>query len=177
MLAYNLGGTNHTFFASTEICSNCHGDSFNADGVQAAFKATLDGLQDLIEAAILDVITDQTLAGNVIDLDGEAIITDAGDILEIEFGEFRGRQAITVTLLSGTVGPVRVTDIDVLDPSTVPATVLGELYDFADDRVPKAGWNWNLVNNDGSQGIHNPDFAFLVLDSAIDELIALWAMP
>ena len=69
-----------------------------------------------------------------------------------------------------------MTSIDVVDPGP-PMTVLGELYDFADDSLPKAGWNWNLVNNDGSQGVHNPDFAFLVLDSAIDELILLWAMP
>ena len=146
--------------------------------VQGAFDVALDELKGLIEAAILDVIEEQTLAGNEIDLDGDATITDAADILEIEFGERRGRQAITVTLLSGpTIGPVSVADIDVLDPSTMPATVLGELYDFADDRLPKAGWNWNLVNNDGSRGVHNPDFAFLALDSATDELMDLSAMP
>jgi hypothetical protein len=65
--------------------------------VQDAFDATLEGLQGLIEGTILELITDLTVAGNVIDLDGEATITDAADVLKIEFGESRGRQAITVT--------------------------------------------------------------------------------
>jgi formate-dependent nitrite reductase cytochrome c552 subunit len=176
LLSYNLGGTNHTFFASTEICSNCHGDGFNANGVQDAADATLEGLESLIEEMILDLIEDLIVAGNVIDLDGEATITDAADILAIEFGEYRGRQAITVTFLDATtVGPVRMSDIGVLDAGTL--VLQGELYDFADERLPKAGWNWNLVNNDGSRGVHNPDFTFLALDSAIDELIALWMAP
>jgi len=51
--------------------------------------------------------------------------------------------------------------------------VLGVLYDFADDVVPKAGWNYNLLNNDSSEGVHNPDFTFLVLDSSIAELMEL----
>ena len=96
--------------------------------------------------------------------------------LAIEFGESRGRQAITVTFLdSTTVGPVAMNDIAVVDPAS--GVSQGELYEFADERLPKAGWNWNLVNNDGSRGVHNPDFAFLALDSAIDALMALWVMP
>ena len=176
LLSYNQGGTNHTFYASEEICSNCHGAAFNAEGVQSAFDATLEGLKGLVEEAILDLITDLTVAGNEIDLDGEATITDAADVLEIEFGESRGRQAITVTFLdSTTVGPVAMNDIAVVDPAS--GLPQGELYEFADERLPKAGWNWNLVNNDGSRGVHNPDFAFLALDSAIDALMALWVMP
>jgi hypothetical protein len=176
LLSYNQGGTNHTFFASTDICSGCHGDAFSANGVQDAFDATLEGLQGLIEGTILELITDLTVAGNVIDLDGEATITDAADVLKIEFGESRGRQAITVTFQdASTVGPVSMANIDVVDPGSM--TVLGELYEFADERLPKAGWNWNLVNNDGSRGVHNPDFAFLALDSAVDALMALWMTP
>ena len=58
-------------------------------------------------------------------------------------------------------------DVIVLDES---AEALGELYDFADDQLIKAGWNWNLVNNDGSRGVHNPGFATKVMDAAIDAL-------
>jgi formate-dependent nitrite reductase cytochrome c552 subunit len=175
LLSYNQGGTNHTFFASTDICSGCHGDAFNAEGVQAAFDATLAGLKGMIEEAILELIAEQIDAGNVIDLDGEATITDAADILEIEFGG-GSRQNITVTFLDATtVGPVGMNNIEVLDAGTL--AVQGELYEFADERLPKAGWNWNLVNNDGSRGVHNPDFAFLALDGAIDALMALWMIP
>ena len=72
----------------------------------------------------------------------------------IEFGETRGRQAITVTFRDGsTFGPHRVTDIDVLDRF---GRIIGTLYDFADDAVMKAGWNWNLFNNDGSLDLIQP---------------------
>ena len=47
------------------------------------------------------------------------------------------------------------------------------LYDFADDRLPKAGWNWLLAHNDGSHGIHNPTFVFDLLDASIEALSAL----
>ena len=35
-----------------------------------------------------------------------------------------------------------------------------QLCDSADNRRVKAGWNWNLTNNDSSRGVHNPDFTF-----------------
>jgi formate-dependent nitrite reductase cytochrome c552 subunit len=177
LLSYNSGGTNHTFFASDDICSNCHGEAFTADGVQGAFEASLNEVQGLMEAAILQVIDDaiNDTPGNTVDLNGLAIITDVSEIQDIVFGEFRGRQSTTVTLTDTTVvGPVRLSDVDVLDSSS---TVLGELYEFADDTVPKAGWNWNLVSNDGSKGIHNPNFALGVLDSARDALNALAGAP
>ena len=162
-LAYNQGGTNHTFFAGTDICSNCH--TFpDARIVQVPVGAKLGTLQDLIEDALLALIEQLTWAGNTIDLNGQAIITDADEIQEIVFGEARGRQAMTVTLMDGTtVGPIRMTDVDVIDGGEV----IGELYDFADPRLIKSGWNWNFVNNDGSKGVHNPKFAMTVLDNSI----------
>ena len=109
--------------------------------------------------------------GNQIDLAGRAMITDVEQIAGIVFGETRGRQAIQVTLADGTELPLlRVSDIDVLDPR---GKVIGELYDLADDRVIKAGWNWNLVNNDSSRGIHNPSFSLQVLEVAMGALIDL----
>jgi hypothetical protein len=162
-LAYLLGGTNHTFFASDEICSECH-EFITADDVQVPVGAKLGTLQDLIEDALLALIEQLTWAGKAIDLNGQAIITDADEIREIVFGESRGRQAMTVTLTDGTtVGPIGVSNVDVLDGGAV----IGELYDFADPRLIKSGWNWNLVNNDGSKGVHNPKFAMAVLNNSI----------
>jgi hypothetical protein len=172
LLSYNLGGTNHTFFASDTICANCH-EEIEAESVEDAFEASSDQLQTLIEDAIFGLMDDLTGMGYTIDLNGEATITNTSQIADIEFGETRGRQAITVTFVSGTVvGPTRMNDIDVLDGT---GAVLGELYDFADDRVIKAGWNWNLANNDGSHGIHNPPFVFEFIDASIDGLNQLAA--
>jgi hypothetical protein len=175
LLAYNLGGTNHTFAASPGICSNCHGAAFTADGVQSGVDANMNVLQDAVEEAILEVIAEQNAVSNTIDLNGQASIADPSEIAEIVFGEYRGRQSITVTLTAGpTIGPFSIGDVDVVDPGSV---VLGILYDFADERLVKAGWNWNLIHNDSSRGVHNPSFALEALDAAIDALAELAAAP
>jgi hypothetical protein len=205
-LSYNEGGTNHTFFASDEICSECHG--FTADAVQVPVEISLGILQRDIEEALLALITELTEAENTVILDDEAIISskNVDDIEEIVFGETRGRQAITVTFTDGTtVGPIGVNSISVVERVTLchkdkktlslkasaaqshlrhgdplgacagddDGPTLGGLYDFADPDLIKAGWNWNLINNDGSKGVHNPLFANNVLAASIATLAGL----
>jgi hypothetical protein len=170
LLAYNLGGTNHTFFARDDICGECHGFE-DASGVQPAFEENLEELQTLQEEAILQLMADLIGAGNTIDLNGQFTILDVAVVDEIIFGEARGRQGITVVLTDTTVlGPYRITDVEVLLANVIP---LGHLYTFANEAIVKAGWNYNLANNDGSRGVHNPEFAFAAMDNAIDALNAL----
>jgi hypothetical protein len=171
-LAYNGGGTNHTFFASTEICGGCHGPSINADAIQGTTHILLDNLEELVEEGLYDLIAEQTGLGRVIDLNGDRLITDPSEIVEIQFGEYRGRQSMTLTFTDPvTLGPYRLTDVDVLQPDDPnPPIILGQLYDFADPNLIKAGWNYGLVHNDGSGGIHNPSFVFGALVAGIEAL-------
>lgn len=172
ILAYNLGGTNHTFAASPSICANCHDPSgITAANVQASVDFRADELKGLVEQAWLSELGAQLMAGNTLDLNGQATVTSVMDIVSIELGEFRGRQSLTFELTGGVmVGPLRTNDIDVVQP--MPNPVLG-LPDVIDDRVWKAGWNWALVHNDGSHGVHNPTFALEILNAACDEITAL----
>ncbi len=168
VLSYNQGGTNHTFFAADDICGECHGFS---DGtiIQGPTEAALMNLQGLIEGALLDLIEDQLDTGNTIDLNGQAEIVDIADVADIEFGEFRGRQAMTVTLLGGTaVGPFRMNDVSVVPAMGDPF----DLYDVAPNALPKAGWNYNLVINDSSLGVHNPSFVGDVIEGARQALLS-----
>jgi len=168
-LAYQQGGTNHTFFASTTICSDCH-EAGRLEAVQGPISEKLAALNDALGAAILAIFEQQIAAGNTIDLNGTPI-TDAADIAQIAFSETRGRQAITVTFTdTTTVGPVGVNSVDVVNSSDA---VVGELYDFADDAIPKAGWNYNLIATDKSLGVHNFNFARDVLDASIAAVEAL----
>jgi hypothetical protein len=177
LLSNNYAGTNHTFFASKEICSNCHGDAFNAEGVQGAFEASMEALQGMIEESILQLMEEQIAAGHVIDLNGEATITDVADVDGIVLGDSHGRHAITVTFTDmTTVGPVSLNSVHVLDPDSglCPGLLSRcELYDFADSRLPKAVWNSMLLENDQSKGVHNPAFVLGVLDASIDALAAV----
>jgi len=163
LLAYNLGGTNHTFFASPDICSECHLPG-QLDMVRGEIVPKIAVLKEGIEAAILAIMEQQIAVGNSIDLNGTPIL-DAADIAGIEFDESRGRQAITVTFTDKTtVGPVAMNSVRVVDSG---GTRLGILYDFTDDNLPKAGWNYFLVATDKSRGVHNFNFAKAVLDASI----------
>lgn len=167
VLSYNQGGTNHTFFASPDICTECH-TGITADGLQTVVSEVSAYLKGLIEDAWRDVMADQIAAGNTIDLDGEATIRSAGMIGGIELGEFRGRQALTVTLANGrSFGPFAINSINVVRPA--PMGPLG-LHLAGSPDLLKAGWNYNLVANDGSRGAHNPTYVLAVLDGARDAL-------
>jgi len=170
-LAYQLGGTNHTFFASPEICADCH-VGIMADAIQGPTDTKLDTLEGLIEAAILNVMSDQIAAGNSLQLtledDSVVTITDAATIDTLQFADVHGRQGVQIVLTDGTdLGGVRLPDVRVIDATD---TDLGELYDFASEALAKSGWNWILVSNDGSHGVHNPSFVGNVLDASITAL-------
>lgn len=171
ILSYNFGGANHTFYAEDEVCAACHSPSLVIGDVQNSIQFLLDQVGELIGEAYIDLFAEQIAAGNTIDLNGDATITDAADVESVGFGETRGRQAIEVTFVGGgTFGLYRLTDVDVLDGT---GAVVGTLADFADDRLLKAGWNWNLFNNDGSVGVHNPTFASEALAAARDGVAAV----
>ena len=170
LLSYNNGGTNHTFSASPSVCANCHTEALTAAGVQAPFTADMTRLKAFIEDAILQLITSLTNDGNTVNISGKAI-TDASTIASIDYSESRGRQAITVTFTDeSVVGPAGMNRVSVTDPAGID---LGEIYSLGDDRLPRAGWNYNLVNNDGSKGVHNPTFTRTVLDASIDAVIEI----
>jgi hypothetical protein len=167
-LSYNLGGTNHVFTASPDICSDCHG--FGADVVQPVVDSKMNELKGLIEAGLLGVMADQIALGNHIDL-GAREVTDTADVADLEFGESRGRQDITVTFTAGDplVVTARMNAANVHDAAH---TDLGLLYDplFSPDALVKSGWNYGLVHNDLSRGVHNPAWVFDVLDASIAAL-------
>jgi hypothetical protein len=173
LLSYDRGGTNHTFYASPTICAECHGDTFSYESITQSFNEDLDELKEFLELALNQLIAAQITAGNTIDLGGETTITNAADITDIEFTEARGQQAMTVTLTGGVVvGPVAMGNVNVLDGGGAD---IGGIYDFADDRILKAGWNWNLLHADGGRGAHNFAFSSAVLNSSIAQLTALTA--
>jgi len=206
-LAYDQGGTNHTFYASPEICSECH-QGINAESVQGPVETLLEELQGDVEEAWLALITELTKAGKTVNLNDEAIIfsKNVGDIEEIVFGETRGQQALTVIFKDGSeIGPIGVNAIDVVEKVTLchndkktlilsasaadahlrhgdtlgacdgddDGPTLGTLYDSADPKLAKAGWNYLLVEHDGSKGVHNPLFATNVLTASIAALSML----
>jgi hypothetical protein len=165
-LAYSLGGTNHTFYASPTICQSCH-PGLDAADFQGPIEEKMHELETALESSFYNFFEAQTEAGNAIDVGGQATITDAGDIAEIQLAEARGRQALTITFTDDTVaGPTAVNSINVVPPAGAPY----EIYTAINPLVIKGFWNLLMLEADGSTGVHNPSFAFQVLERSIDGL-------
>ena len=162
-LAWEGGGTNHTFFARNDICSECH-SVVSAEDVQGPFMAQMHELEEAIADGWMDIITTQTLAGNTIDLNGEATISSADEIAAVTFTETHGRQALLVEFVDGTpVEAQRLNDIDVVPPAGDPTVI----YEFAQAELMQGGWNAILLHADGSMGVHNPGWTNRVLAHSI----------
>ena len=159
-LAYNLGGTNHTFYAATTICENCH-TVITAEDIQGPTEMMLTEIHHQLNEA-WEMVVDRTLdGGNTIDLNGEATIESSSDFTAVSFSETRGRQALGFTLSDGMdYGPYRVGDIDVVPADGDPYAI----WTIAPGDLLKSGWNFLLFESDGSLGVHNPSFAEDVLE-------------
>jgi hypothetical protein len=167
-LSYNLGGTNHSFEASAEICGDCHG-AFDGGSLGAAIEALLEELKADIEAALIAEITTQLDAGNTLTLLGhgvggaDVVIADATTITTVELTEYHGRQAMNLT-----VDGITYENVDLGRDTEVDG---GMLIDSAAGQIiAKAAWNYVLIHADGSHGAHNPSWANAVLNGAIDAL-------
>lgn len=158
-LSYNLGGTNHTFFANDDICANCHTE-IDAEGVQATVEAKLETLKEEIETALMTSMKGILRAGNKIDFEG-TVVESADAITNVEFTESHGRQAVNVSLSTGDeIEHARLSSTNVVPPAGSPRG----FFEVADPNIAKAGWNYLSIHADGSHGVHNTSFVNAALD-------------
>jgi formate-dependent nitrite reductase cytochrome c552 subunit len=160
-LSYNYGGTNHTFYASKEICSTCH-TQINGAAFQEEVEGLMEDLKAQIELALKNGMQTALRSGNFVDL-GTTRVKSASEISAVEYIESHGRQGVTVTLSTGA----KVSDLALNSVLVVPpAGKSVELLATMDVNVAKAGWNYWQAHSDKSKGIHNPPFVKAGLEVA-----------
>jgi hypothetical protein len=183
------GQTNHQFNASLTICGDCHGD-FDGGTLQTSVQAQLDDLATAMSAYLMNkintagttTIIDQTphqSGGESYDLASDPMGVPGANIASVSPIEVHGQQAFAVTFNN----PVTFTYKPSGEaPHTLTlATASVQLGNFLgsdgttkliplSDPLVKAGWNYDLVNGDGSKGVHNPSFIINVLAAAQDAL-------
>ena len=163
-LSYEQGGTNHTFFASKDVCAECH-TGLDVDNLQSGFEAMIEDLGTAVAAKFKSVMAAQIAAGNTIDLGGTPL-TDASTIQRVELTEVHGQQAINVVLKNGThIDGVTLSALMVKRPSPMEPV---NFYDVSGQGLPKAYWNFEMLENDGSKGAHNPTWVLDVLNASLD---------
>jgi len=166
ILSYNQTGTNHTFAADPNICSECHGEGgVNADTVQTVVSAYLDLLQD----AIGENYKEMMVTHYPVNIGSTCGVADATNpVTDVAFAFSRGVR-LSITLQDGSacsnVQPSNVT----VDDGMPTAQSLQDLSLATNDGdVLKAVWNWSIFSEDKiAMGVHNPDLSLKALQGAL----------
>jgi hypothetical protein len=166
-LSYALYGTNHAFYARSDICSECH-SVVTAEDVQGPTEDALHELEAAIEGAYMQLVADLLAAGSSIDFGGQRTVTAASEISEIVFTQTLGRQALWPEFSDGQEleEPVRLSDIYIAPEEGGPYGIT----DVVEESLLKAGWNYLLFHADGSLGVHNPSFTAEVLSVTMGQI-------
>ncbi len=174
-LSYQLSGTNHTFQPSVNICSNCH-QSVDPRYIQGSVEAQLEDLKALLERASQQLMTAILAGGNTINVTGVVDDNDQalpdfqivpGDTVGVSaFSDSHGRQAFVLTVNGTVKGHANLDACTSFNNKSIfQSTAEGDL-------IERAGWNYLLVESDGSEGIHNPSYSYDVLAAALTRMAA-----
>ena len=161
-------GTNHGFEASSDICTSCHG-AFTGGTLDDAVHGGLEELKAAIEGSIIKEIVAQTSAGNTVTLvkmgpdESDVNITNGSSVTAVEFNETHGRLAMNITVDGVVYEHVRLARDTEVAGDTLIGSDAGQL-------IAKAGWNYFLIEGDGSEGVHNPSFTLEVVSASTDAL-------
>ncbi|NIO17424.1 MAG: hypothetical protein GTN70_10640 [Deltaproteobacteria bacterium] len=174
LLSYNQGGSNHTFEASIDICSECH-TSINGDALHDAIEAEMERLIDEQELAIAELMNAQLASTDITLFDSArrdedaavvAVISLDSSVTIANFGESHGRMSMDVNDGTTTYENVQLRRVAIGNNTVFDSG--DNLFASYEEGVIilKAGWNILMVENDGSHGIHNPPFATSILGAA-----------
>jgi len=184
--SYQGAGTNHSFSASNAICGNCHG-TFDGGTLQESVEARLHELGQKMSDYLLNKLPAQSYikdytphqyGSRSYDVKSAAVAVDKTNIASLEPTEPHGQQGfifkfkapVTFTYAPTGEAPHVVVlseaEVQLADITTDGTAALIP----ASDPLVKAGWNFFLIEGDGSEGVHNPSFVFDVLNASIDAL-------
>jgi hypothetical protein len=191
-LSYAGGGTNHTFRAGPAICVGCHG-GYDGGTVQLAFAADMQSLEGAIAAAAMGALNGLGAVrlrayDPATDLYSSAAATNSNVLLSVTTGtpdcgaDLNRVEAIRVVENHGQMAldldlacPVTVTWTDAstttvtsfqVQLQSVRDDALAQVFPLTSD-LPRAVWNYLLLEADGSQGVHSPGFAIGVIRATL----------
>jgi hypothetical protein len=172
-----------------KLCANCHGTTVDGEGIQAQVEAQLAALSaraasslkakvaavgGVLHVRAYDAATDfytSTSASNFV------VDTTANPIVSASFVEVHGQVSLDITFTNAmTVPYIDTTGAPQPKTTNELAVQLGALKDnqatpavlyALTGNFVRAGWNYFLIEGDGSKGLHNPSFALAVLNASV----------
>lgn len=158
------------------LCANCHSASVNGEAIQASVEAGLTNLKSKIETAAkakfngmanniavtgaTDPATDTTIGSGSGNFSGSLVTS-------VELEELHGQIAFIFNTSSPvTFGSASASRFAVQLGNIKDAGTSAAVYALSGNMV-RAGWNYFLIEGDGTKGIHNPTFAQSVLNNTL----------
>ena len=193
-LSYEGTGTNHTFAASLNVCSNCHSNQLDAASFKQSHQAQVQRLSAALGRYLVAnlpaqiVVKDGTphqLDGKSYSLKSNTTVVGKDNIAAAFPTSSGGQQGFTLQFKEGV-------SFTYAPPGEPPHTIvltsaLVQLGDITTNGttpvIPvnsvlvKAGWNYYLISDDSSNGIHNPSWVNNVLNSTNEALFPTRVVP
>lgn len=164
--------TNHTWKIDSTSCKSCHGGAKDpVDG--EALQATFDEAQKEL-VSTLDSVAQTTVRGLFYKGSKQTVQIPNDANVTFVFGRSPGFAITSATGFddpnntSGTIttlGPAGLGNFYTDSGATTKA------FDLLKGTFAKANWNYELVVQDGSRGIHNPSFTFDVLSNTVEAVL------
>ncbi|MBI2860512.1 MAG: hypothetical protein HYX91_03275 [Chloroflexi bacterium] len=177
----------HAFKADIAVCSSCHSAAFQG----TAFKENTEELLHKMADAMADYLmsklpaqvtvkdyTPHSFNGKEYDVKSGNIVLSKDNIASLEVTEPHGQQGfffhlknpVDVTYSPANESPHTI-KMDELEVQLGDVTTDGTAALIArDDVLVKVGWNFFLLEGDGSEGIHNPAFYTDVINASLKAL-------
>jgi len=154
----------HTFTAAENVCARCHGADVTAKRVEDGIETALHEVEKAVAGKIMarrDRIATIASWDPKTDQYTQNFRLDVAQIAEIHLAEIHGQIGLKFTMRGGRELQTQIGSVmDAVGKPVIPTN----------DPIVRAGWNFFLIEGDGSFGIHNPRFARTVLLATLDAL-------
>ena len=188
ILSYNKSGTNHTFAADPNVCSQCHGGGVTAAninnivvGYMGDLATALGGAYKRMMVQHYPVTSGAASGASDASCPGTGTVSANGTTTTITNVAWVYSNRLQVTTSDGICRNVAISGITIggATPNLQNFSLLA-----GNDSVWKATWNYGLLAEDsagrtdhpGARGVHNPDFSIKMLTRAITAVQAV-AVP
>jgi hypothetical protein len=155
--------TSHTFKTPENLCASCHGAKYTKEMVQENVEHLLSLIRSKVNARVL-MVRDRIKTVRAYNPDNGQFTPNVAvkaPVYRVEILSIAGQIAFKMTLTDGTVLYSQLGDIK---------DEKGEALFSTKDPVVRAAWNYLLIQNDGSKGIHNPTYVRQVLLATLKAL-------
>ncbi len=169
---------NHSFKPDATVCATCHSKLVTGEPLKAAVTLQLDDLKATIAGQVKALVVAAQLANGKITVrawqpkldvyssakDPTIDLADAPTSVELTsiHGSFgfilHMPKAVQATWTTGATEAITDVYVGAADLVTKPANGAATKLLAPDSTVAKAVWNYLLLSNDGTKGIHNPTF-------------------